>query len=188
MRRRKRIRLIGYDYSLPGAYFVTICTKDRAAIFGDFVEGEMRMNDFGVIVQTCWNELPSHYPQVQLNAFVVMPNHIHGIIIINDDAVRSNHRLSPMNITENEPSVGARSPRPYGKITLGNIIAFFKYQSTKRCNVIRNSPGIKLWQRNYYDHIIRSERSMNRIREYIKANPDRWQWDGKNQGIRVGKV
>ncbi len=84
-RKRKSIRLKEFDYSQPGAYFVTICTRDREHIFGEIVDGEMRLNANGQIVEECWETLPSHYPNMELDAFIVMPNHVHGIIVIHDD-------------------------------------------------------------------------------------------------------
>ncbi len=156
---RKSIRLREYDYSLQGSYFVTVCARERANLFGEIIDGIMNENECGTIIRSCWKELPAHYRNILLDAFVLMPNHVHGIIIIVDDVV------------------GARSPRPYKKITLGNIIAFFKYQSTKCINEMRNTPGIPIWQRNYYEHIIRNEKSVYRIREYISTNPQQWTWD-----------
>ena len=162
MRRRKQIRLKEYDYSQPGAYFITICTKDRMTLFGKIVGGDVIMNEYGKIVGSCWNALTDHYDNIALDEFVVMPNHIHGIIIINDNAV------------------GARLPRPYKKITLGNIVGYFKYQSTVRINEIQKTPGCSVWQRGFYEHVIRDENSLNHICEYITTNPVRWQIDREN--------
>ncbi len=167
MRERKRLRLKDYDYSQPGAYFVTVCTKDRETRFGGIVDGQMQRNDLAAVVQSCWDDLPNHYPNVGLDAFVVMPNHVHGIIIIMDD---------PVGATSRRPHAGAGKPRPY----LGNVVAYFKYQSTKRINELSNSPGAHLWQRGYYDHIIRDDRSLDRIRDYIIQNPLRWSADRNN--------
>jgi REP element-mobilizing transposase RayT len=156
-----------YDYSQPGEYFVTICTKDREGRFGEIVDGDMRMNDFGGIAQSRWNDLPNHYPNVKLDAFVVMPNHVHGIIVLTDESVGARSR---------RPNTGAGKPRPY----LGNVVAYLKYQSAKRINAIRGTPGVPIWQRGYYDHIIRDQRSLERIREYIVTNPCRWKSDKEN--------
>lgn len=172
IKRRKTLRLKDYDYSEAGAYFVTMCTCDHQNMFGEIVDAEMQMNDRGRVVESYWNELPAHYPEIELDAFVVMPNHIHGIIIIVDD----DHTIA---------RVGARLPRPYNdgskkKPTLGNIVAYFKYQSTKRMNESRGAPGVRVWQRNYYEHIIRSEKSLHGIQGYIDTNPARWQYDKEN--------
>jgi putative transposase len=109
------------------------------------------------MVASCWRDLPRHYPGVSLDAFVVMPNHIHGIVF-----------------------VGAGSPRPSSGQTLSNIIGYFKYQSTKRINELRNSPGAPFWQRNFFEHVIRDDDSLNRVREYIITNPERWELDPNN--------
>jgi putative transposase len=169
-RDRKRLRLKDYDYSQPGAYFVTICTKDREHRFGEIVGGQMRQNDLAAVVQSCWDDLPNHYPNVGLDEFVIMPNHVHGIVIIMDD---------PVGATSRRPPTGAGKPRPY----LGNVVAYFKYQSAKRINEISNTPGAHVWQRGYYDHIIRDNRSMERIRDYIRENPQRWSSDKENADI-----
>ena len=173
---RRSVRLRGYDYSQAGAYFVTICTPDRACLFGDVADGVMRLNDAGRVVERCWHEIPIHFPHVELDEFVIMPNHVHGVIVI----------------------VGAGSPRPYVasgagtktgaetaplRATLGRMVAYFKYQSTKHINIMRGTPGIPVWQRNYYEHIIRDDESLNRILEYIVNNPLQWELDWENPGI-----
>jgi len=169
--RRKQIRLKEYDYSQPGAYFVTMCTKDRDHYLGEIVDGRMNENDLAAIAQSCWNELPEHYPNVQLDEFVIMPNHVHGIIILLDDMA---------DATSRRPNSGAGRPRPYPKPALGQIIAYFKYQSAKRINATRCTPGTPFWQRGYYDHIIRDDKSLNRIRNYIATNPQQWWCDKEN--------
>ena len=169
MRRRKQIRLREYDYSQPGAYFITICTKDRIGMFGKIVDGDMIMHEYGNIVQLCWNVLPDHYDNIQLDEFVVMPNHIHGIIIINDDAVGAGLRPAPTGNNVN--------PKRHG---LSEIIRAFKSFSARRINEFRHTPCAHVWQRGYYDHIIRNVQALNRIREYISTNPERWQLDREN--------
>jgi putative transposase len=159
--RRRHLRLAGYEYSQPGPYFVTICIKERACILGSIAESVIQLNELGRIVTLCWQALPSHYPDISLDAFAVMPNHFQGIIF-----------------------VGAGSPRPSTGTTLSNIIGYFKYQSTKRINELRNSPGAPLWQRNFFEHVIRADSSLNRIREYICTNPERWELDRNNPGAR----
>jgi putative transposase len=151
------MRLSGYDYSQPGPYFVTICTKEKACILGKIADSVMHLSVLGGMVTSCWHDLSSHYPDISLDAFVVMPNHMHGIIF-----------------------VGAGSPRPSPGLNLSSIIGYFKYQSTKRANELRNSPGAPLWQRNFFEHVIRDENSLNRIREYIWTNPERWELDRDN--------
>jgi REP element-mobilizing transposase RayT len=173
---RCSIRLRGYDYSRAGAYFVTICAQGRECLFGEIVDGEMLLNEFGGCVVRWWDDIPRHFVGVDTDAFVVMPNHVHGIIVI----------------------VGAGLPRPYGTIathtamgaetaplrgrrpSLGNIVAYFKYQTTKTINEMRQTPSAPVWQRNYYEHIIRDEEPLNRIREYIINNPLQWALDREN--------
>mgnify|MGYP000913469741 FL=1 len=155
---RRSIRLKGYDYSQSGACFVTICTQNRVCLFGDIVDGEMRLNDAGKIVHGVWNDLPNHYPGMELDAFVVMPNHVHGIIVI----VGAGLKLAPT------------------KRGLPEIIRGFKTFSSRRINELRGTPGIPVWQRNYYEHIVRNDESLYRIREYIINNPMQWEQDREN--------
>ncbi len=136
-------------------------------MFGEIVDGKMICNECGKIVQSCWDEIPEHYGNVELDAFRVMPNHVHGIInIIDDSAVGATFRRPD--------DEGRGEPRPYKNVALGNIVAYFKYQSAKTINALRHTPGTSIWQRNYFDHIIRNQRSLDRIREYIRTNPERW--------------
>ena len=176
---RRSIRLKGYDYTRPGAYFVTICTHDRKCLFGHVVDGQMRLNAFGKIVEWTWHDLPNHVDHIVLDAFVVMPNHVHGIIIIVDDG----------NVTMGRGIVGAGSvgagsePAPTQKTKshgLPEIIRQFKTFSARRINECRGIRGTPVWQRNYYEHIIRNERALHAIRRYIVENPLRWNRDRNN--------
>jgi len=179
---RRRLRLKEYDYSQPGAYFVTICTKDREHRFGEIVGGQMRSNGLAAAVQSCWNDLPNHYPNIELDEFVVMPNHVHGIIVILDE---------PM---VGEPTVGdglrpsPTGPSPTRKHPLSEIVRAFKSFSARRINEITNTPGTPVWQRGYYDHIIRDDRSLTRIREYIAQNPQRWALDRENPNFEESET
>ncbi|GIV89164.1 MAG: hypothetical protein KatS3mg055_1682 [Chloroflexus sp.] len=166
---RRSIRLKGYDYFQPGAYFITICTKDRACLFGEVVNGEMRLNALGQIVQDVWHDLPNHVSNVVLDAFVVMPNHVHGITIIRDDTVVG---------AGSEPAPTTPTKKHHG---LPEIVRQFKTFSARRINEMRGTPGVSVWQRNYYEHIIRDEQSLNRIRAYIANNPLRWALDRENR-------
>jgi REP element-mobilizing transposase RayT len=160
--------LKGYDYSQPGGYYVTIVTQNRECLFGDIVDGKMILNEYGLIVETVWNDLPNHYNHIKLNEYVIMPNHVHGIVIIND--------------------VGAGfKPAPTIKHGLPEIIRGFKTFSARRINKYRNTPGQKLWQRNYWEHVIRDENELNRIREYIMNNPLQWELDEENPKKIVDK-
>jgi REP element-mobilizing transposase RayT len=300
---RRSIRLRGYDYTLAGAYFVTLVTQDRAALFGDVVDGIMRLNDAGRMVQAVWDEIPLFYPGVDVDAFVVMPNHIHGIIVLSDDDVRphdagmvgadprvrplgdgsyrpqsgqpqsgqpqgvaptatgvtvgADPRVRPLSAVEQQsglpqsgqpqegqpqgvaPTTGVTvgaDPRvrplsaveqqsglpqsgqpqegqPQGvaptatdvtvgadtgvrpdaptPLSLGDMIARFKTLTTKRY-----TDGVKqlgwppyrgrVWQRNYYEHIIRDDPSLQRIRAYIEANPEGWAADRENPAAARG--
>ncbi len=170
---RRSIRLRGYDYTRPGAYFVTICTQHRVCLFGDVVDGEMQLNALGEIVWAEWFRSADIRAEIELhpNEFVVMPNHIHGIVWIVDNVGatgRANvgpHGCAPLH----------RPPR-----SLASFIAGFKSAVTKRINKMRGTPGMPVWQRNYYEHIIRNENALNRIREYIAMNPSRWMTDREN--------
>ncbi len=168
---RRSIRLRGYDYSQKGLYFVTICTQDRLCLFGDIENGEMNLNDAGKMVRTIWDQIPAHYCGVEIDQFVVMPNHIHGIVII----VGAGPRACPVG--EGQPRGGA----PTG-FSLPDVVHRFKTMTTKQYTdgVKQNGWQLfpaKLWQRNYYEHIIRDEDSYLKIAEYIQTNPQRWEED-----------
>jgi REP element-mobilizing transposase RayT len=183
---RRSSRLRGYDYSQAGAYFVTICAQDRECLFGDVVYGEMRLNDAGIMVRDVWLKIPGHFSYADIDEFVVMPNHFHGIVVICNDNCRGEvsspipfvSSISKINQGRGIPE-GGETP-PLQRRTLGQIVAYLKYQSTKQINEIRNTPGFPLWQRNYYEHIIRSEEEMKRTREYIINNPLKWSEDEDN--------
>ncbi|MEM2174632.1 MAG: transposase, partial [Candidatus Micrarchaeia archaeon] len=145
---RRSIRLKGYDYSQPGAYFITICTKDRKCLFGNVIDGKMILNDAGHIAQKCWLEIPDHYPNVILDEFIIMPNHIHGIIIINvganNNSPRQINNNSPRQANDNSPQPSLfRSPSG----TIGSIVRGFKIGVTKWFR--QNTNIYDVWQRNY---------------------------------------
>jgi REP element-mobilizing transposase RayT len=150
---RRSIRLQGYDYSQAGLYFVTICCWNKICRFGKIKNGEMILNDWGMIAQQCWLEIPRHFPHAILHEYIVMPNHIHGIIELWGTVGAKN--LSPLHGTSR---------------TIGSIIRGFKIGVTKQL-------GFSIWQRNYYEHIIRNEQSYRNISDYIILNPERWQDD-----------
>jgi putative transposase len=190
---RQSIRLKGYDYSQPGAYFVTICAWNKECLFGEIVDGEIILNKYGEIVMKCWEAIPSHFVNVECDEFVVMPNHIHGVIFINNcrgevsspfsEVVAPNSKTKTAPIHGRETSEGGETP-PLRKITLGQIAAYFKYQSAKQINQIRNTSGTPVWQRNYYEHIIRDDRELQAIREYIRYNPLKWNEDEENPEMK----
>ncbi|MDP2857789.1 MAG: hypothetical protein Q8P50_07410 [Bacillota bacterium] len=179
-RRRRSIRLRGYDYSQPGAYFVTVCSEDRQCIWGDIAEGQMKRNLLGDVVLACWANLPHHFPYVELDAFVVMPNHVHGIVVITHrrgEASGPNTRTPGLAAPDATPLPHPDGTRPG---SLGAIVQNFKSVSTRRINTMRSAPGAPVWQRNYYEHVVRNERELDRIRQYIILNPSRWAWDRQN--------
>jgi len=166
---RRSIRLKNYDYSQTGYYFVTICTRNRECILGHVVDGEMQLSKIGQLVQIVWNDLLKRFENLDLDRFTVMPNHIHGIIII----VEAGLAL---------PKEGAASSAPTRDepIRLMDVVRAFKSISAINVNRFLSRGGVPLWQRNYYEHIIRNEESLNRVREYIGTNPLRWKLDREN--------
>jgi putative transposase len=134
------------------------------------MNGEVQLNKFGSIVNDCWNDIPNHFTNVEIDAFVVMPNHIHGIVSIVD--TRRGEVTSPA-------PKGAETA-PLRKHTLGQVIAYFKYQTTKSINQIHKTPGNRVWQRNYYEHVTRNEVDLNDVRQYIINNPIQWDMDEEN--------
>lgn len=183
---RRTIRLKEYDYSLAGAYFVTVCVWNRECLFGEVVDGEMRLNESGIIIQDIWNTTPNHFVNIELDEFMIMPNHCHGIIVINRRGEVSSPDSSsvPNKMNVIKTNKGGGTP-PLRKNTLGQIVAYFKYQSSKRINQIRNTPGIPLWQRNYYEHIIRDDMELHKVLEYIRYNPLNWDEDEENPESKV---
>ncbi len=188
---RRSIRLQGYDYSQEGAYFVTIVTWRREFLFGNIVNGEMMLSPYGEIVQKWWGEIPVHFPNVETGAFVIMPNHIHGIIFIvgerrgtvsvpkddGENSISENNDMSGQNLGGKTPPLRVFNGTP----TLGQIIAYFKYQSTKEMNKVENAGVVtKFWQRNYYEHIIRDGKDLQNKTDYIEANPLLWGEDDEN--------
>ena len=169
---RKSHRLPEYDYSNTGYYFVTICIRDRKCILGNITNDTVQLNDAGKIIEDMWQELPVRFLNIELGEFVVMPNHIHGIIMIMDQI----------------KDVGATSGRPRTRsITLGSIMGYFKHQSAKRINILHNTLGRSLWQRSFYDHVIRNDMDLLRVQEYISNNPLQWSLDEENPDHKKGR-
>jgi putative transposase len=164
--RRRSIRLPGYDYTLAGAYFITIVTREREELFGCITDGEMKLNQCGQIVENAWHDLPNHFAHVELDAFCIMPNHVHGIIILKD-----------------EEGVGAGlrpAPTKYKRHPLSEIVRAFKSFSARRINALQNTQGASIWQRNYYEHIIRDNEDYLSKSGYILNNPSNWAKDKEN--------
>lgn len=163
---RRSIRLKEFDYKQSGAYFVTICTQNRKCLFGKAADGGIQLSDSGRTVQRTWQELPSRFSNISLDAFVVMPNHIHGIIQATAQSI------APSEAQDKNQGAINRAP------TLGEIVRAYKASSTR---LIRSTANANFaWQRNYYEHVIRDEDSLNRIRRYILENPERWAIDREN--------
>ncbi len=173
--RRRSIRLPGYDYSQPGAYFVTLCVQHRLCLFGEVEDGLMVLSESGRIVQSVWDDLPRHYPNIRLDAFVVMPNHIHGIISIVDTSApdANRHRRGLINQTPT-PDDRWISMRTEGD-PLGKIVRAFKARGTRRIRL--NGCPEFAWQRNYFERVLRNEHELDLARQYIRDNPLRWHLD-----------
>jgi REP element-mobilizing transposase RayT len=184
---RRSIRLRGYDYAQAGAYFVTICTQDRECLLGWIVDGKMRLSEAGRMVQSVWDELPARYPGVDVDEFVVMPNHIHGIIVLTGvgattggcpdgvvDAVDGQARGPAPTDGGPAPTDGGSAPTDGdgAGLSLPDVVHRFKSFTTARYRHGVNNMGWmpfpgRLWQRNYYEHIIRNDDELGRIRRYI---------------------
>ncbi len=245
---RRSIRLPGYDYTQEGAYFVTMVTAHRECLFGEVVEAAVRLSPLGMVAAACWQAIPQHFPGVELDVWVIMPNHVHGIIVLPGSAVvggasvadaagpgsvSAGARLgvgaqhaaplpgiaSPPGVATPTPDssapgapppgvaapppatvgapvgahrVGAQHAAPLPGIapapdvprvapgSLGAIVRSFKSAVTKQAREMAWMPGVPLWQRNYYEHIVRNERELERLRRYIDENPERWELDLEN--------
>ena len=165
IRNRKLNRLTGFDYSNEGYYFVTICVKDKTEWFGEIKDGRMMLNEYGKIVLRCWNDLLNHYMNTKLDEFIIMPNHLHGILSI---VVR--------NARERSLHYRIRSVRKIK--SLSELIGAFKTTSSK---LIHRAGLLEFqWQKSFYDHIIRNEQDLTRVREYIVNNPLKWEEDEEN--------
>ena len=192
---RRSIRLGGYDYTRDGAYFVTICTQGRERTFGAVVNGEMRLNEYGREVANCWLWLSERYPYVYLDEWIVMPDHTHAIIVIEDNhpngPARDGSNVADPDATDpNEPCRGGSrtaQPRiapttgsvghtvlPVQRKPLGRLIGAFKTVSTIRVNDLRSTPGAQLWQRDYHERVIRNSLSLRALRRYVANNPVLW--------------
>ena len=173
---RQSTRLREYDYAGAGAYFVTVCVHERECLFGDIREDTMRLNEAGRIVESIWQAVPKRFPNVRLDEFRIMPNHFHGIIVITDVV---GALLAAPDISSSDSKQGAASSAP----TLGKIMRMFKSISAIQVNLVLDRQGQPLWQRNYYERIVRDEEELATIREYIIANPMQWAEDKENPDV-----
>jgi putative transposase len=195
---RRSIRLKGYDYAQAGAYFVSLVSQCRDCLFGEVVDGKARLNDAGRMVQLIWDEIPANYPGVKIDAFIIMPNHIHGIIkLAGPDPCaspvsmvfgRQQREGQPRGVAPTIPPQNCNPNKNSAYVTglsLSDVVHRFKTMTTRQY-----AYGVKekswppfrerLWQRNYHEHIIRSEAALERIRQYIQDNPTQWLFDREN--------
>jgi putative transposase len=164
---RRSIRLATWDYATPAAYFVTICLNDPEATLGEIIHDQMILSPFGRVVADAWRWLAERYPYIELDESVVMPTHLHGIIVIQ----------------EQDPAAEPIKIKP-----LGSLVGAFKTVSTKQINLLRETPKARFWQRGYYDRVIRGPRELDAIRRYIRNNPARWAADRENLDELVARM
>ncbi|MEH2451160.1 transposase [Nostoc sp.] len=167
---RRSIRLKGHDYTQPGTYFITLCTQGRQCLFGNVVKGKMQLNYLGHIAFNCWEAIPDHFPHIELDTFVVMPNHLHGILVITDMSVGAWQCHAPTREQFGKPVRGS----------IPTVIGSYKSAVSKSINVIWHTKRQSIWQRNFYEHISRDQKSLDHIRQYILDNPQRWADDPEN--------
>ncbi|MDD5731995.1 MAG: hypothetical protein PHU42_03835 [Patescibacteria group bacterium] len=195
---RKSIRLKDFNYSEPGDYFITICTQDRKCLFGEIVDGDMKLNEVGKIVEKCWLEIPEHFPNTELDIFQIMPNHIHFILrILEEELDEENNRIGcrdaihrvQLDQDANQDAMnrvptggdqggfaGLKSPM-LNPNSLSKIIRWFKGRTTFEIHKMNID---FMWQSKFYDHIIRNEKSYDEIYTYIFSNPQTWDRDRNN--------
>jgi REP element-mobilizing transposase RayT len=167
---RRSVRLQGYDYASAGAYFITVCTHERRCLFGDIVDDKMGASAIGQVAEQCWQATPAHFPDVQLDELTLMPNHLHGILVL------------PATV----PATGDACVAPTKPVSgparrsIAAIVGSFKSAVTRKINGLHGEPTTPLWQRNYYEHVIRDEHALNQIRQYIADNPRLWAEDAEN--------
>lgn len=185
--RRHSLRLKGYDYTMAGAYFVTICTQDRACLFGDVVAGAMGLNAAGQMVAASWDGIAARFSGVEIDQFVVMPNHLHGILVLPDADAAASGAATRGAATRAAPTVGAPLVGTHRDTAarLGDIVGAFKSLATNGYIAGVKTSGWpefrgRLWQRNYYEHVIRDRAALDRIRRYVDDNPARWELDDDN--------
>ncbi|MDE0331947.1 MAG: hypothetical protein OXL41_08765 [Nitrospinae bacterium] len=197
---RKPNRLKGYDYTQAGCYFVTVCAQDRRCLFGDIIEDQMVLNEAGMMVAHWWSKTESKFPHVDLGEYVLMPNHIHGIVVIvgadprvrphdKDPESSKDERIEQRQQEEHQQD-GFQNQGGHMGPPLQEIIQWFKTMTTneyiKEVKTGRFPPFEKrIWQRSFYDHVIRDDDDLGRIREYIQNNPLQWAIDEENPAYRV---
>jgi putative transposase len=181
-KRRRSIRLRGYDYTRPGAYAITISSLRGDHSFGQVLDGEMRLNVYGEIVRDCWKEIPAHFPHATLDTFVVMPNHLHGIILI-EERVHDGGGFPRRGTACRAPTEQFGKPVPG---SLPTMVRSFKSAVTRRINQQRGTVGGRVWQQGYYEHVIRDQQELDKFRRYILENPLKWDLDRESpNGLRM---
>ncbi|MCL5257095.1 MAG: transposase [Chloroflexi bacterium] len=173
---RHTLRLTDYDYSQPGAYFLTLCTYDKKPLLGEVLDGQVKLSQYGSIIEREWLRTSEIRSEVELDEFVIMPNHLHCIVFFKEpqaDRDRA-HGRAPLQEGASD-SQDLRKPR-----SLGSLVAGFKSAATTQINALRGTPGVPVWQRNYYEHVIRNEEELQRVRHYVLTNPTRWELDSEN--------
>jgi putative transposase len=190
--RRRSIRLPGFDYSRPGGYFATLCVQNRECLFGHVADGQMHLNALGRIADDFIFEIPRRYPKMAVDCHIVMPNHVHVVLMITDGVDRGTvpvgaiHEL-PLQLPLQQQNAFPWDPVEREKYRLQRramlipkSVGFYRMNVSKRVNILRGTPGIRLWQRNYHENIIRTQQSLERIRRYIRNNPANWDKDKIN--------
>jgi putative transposase len=172
---RISLRLPGWDYSQSGAYFITTVTRGRENLFGDIKDGQMHLNEAGQVVWAVWNSLPERYPHITTGMASVMPNHFHGIIEINN----------PVGTIHESSLRGIQLIKSRRRMTLPLVVGYFKMNTAKLINKLLGSEGNPVWQRNYYEHIIRSDDDYERVHFYIETNVENWKTDDENRAKSI---
>jgi REP element-mobilizing transposase RayT len=181
---RRSVRLKHFDYRSSMAYFVTICAHEKQCIFGEIIDGMMLKNPLGEIVEEEWLRTGELRPYVELDAAIVMPNHFHGIVMLID----ANEGTENTGTAHAGTARHAPTERAFGQSvshSLASVVGSFKSAVSKRINELRGTPGAVVWQRNYYEHVIRNEHNLQQVREYIANNPAKWELDRENPFRRV---
>ena len=184
--RRRPLRLKRYDYALAGAYFVTIVVQNRSCLFGEVVGEEMRLNDAGKLARREWETLPYRFPGIDIDVFVIMPNHLHGIAVIGQSAMAPTWGAASRDGVTETVATPSKKTATRSFPTLGDVVGAYKSLTTVKYVLGVNTlawPRFsdRLWQRNYYEHVIRHDESLREIRQYILNNPARWALDPENR-------
>ncbi len=185
-RQRRSLRLKGYDYSRAAAYFVTVCAHEKECLFGGIESGVMRLNEYGEIVASEWMKSAEVRSEIVCGEFVVMPNHLHGIVHIVGAYGNTPMSRDEKKMANSKDRAYCHTPLRSPSRNIGAMVRGFKGAAGRRINEIRNTPGAPVWERNYYEHVIRDDADYNRIAEYVTNNPLRWMEDTLHPEFVVG--